>query len=397
MVTRTYKYLLRPNRTQCELLESVLSQHRYIYNHALAQRKDTFEQTGQSISYVVQSKYFLDLRRSNPDVLGLTNSASVQQTLRKLDKAFTAFFRRLKKGESQVGYPRFKGSERFNSIEYRYRDGCILKETEQNRMRLKVQNIGEIRMCYHRPVPTGAVIKHSVIKRVNNKWYVCLMMDIPDREILNTNKLEVGIDVGIKCVAATSDGVIYDNPKWLREAQRELRVKQRILSRRKRGSNRREKARQEVAKLHEKIANQRSDYLHKITRELVEQYGFIAIENLSLGFMNKNRHLALSSYDASLGAFRSYLTYKAEYAGVSLVAVNPSYTSQVCSGCGCLVPKKLSVRTHKCLDCGLELDRDVNAAVNILTKARNITLGQSVRDVTWTEFGSSVSREAVAL
>jgi putative transposase len=222
------------------------------------------------------------------------------------------------------------------------------------------------------------------------------MMDIPDSKTVNTNERAVGIDVGIKCIAATSDGVIYDNPKWLREAQRELRVKQRKLSRRKLGSNRRAKAKQEVTKLHEKIANQRSDHLHKITRELVEQYGFIAIEDLSLAFMNRNRHLALSSYDAGLGMFRSYLEYKAADAGVEVVAVNPSYTSQVCSGCGCLVPKKLSVRTHRCSDCGLELDRDVNAAVNILTKAKQ-TLGQSVRDVTWTELRSCVSREAVAL
>lgn len=396
MAIRTYKYLLRPNKTQSELLEFILSQHRYIYNYALAQRKDIFEQTGQSISYVVQSKYFLDHRRNNPDSLGLTNSASVQQTLRKLDKAFSAFFRRVKKGDKKAGYPRFKGSERFSSMEYRYGDGCILKENEQHRMRLKVQNIGEIRMCYHRPIPTDAVIKHSVIKRVKNKWYVCLMMDIPDSKTVNTNERAVGIDVGIKCIAATSDGVIYGNPKWLREAQRELRVKQRKLSRRKLGSNRRSKAKQEVTKLHEKIANQRNDYLHKITRELVEQYGFIAIEDLSLAFMNRNRHLALSSYDAGLGMFRSYLEYKAADAGVQVVAVNPSCTSQVCSGCGCLIPKKLSVRTHRCSDCGLELDRDVNAAVNILTRAKQ-TLGQSVRDVTWAEFGSSVSREAVAL
>ena len=395
MSVRTYKYLLRPNKQQDFLLTLLLTQHRSIYNEALAQRKDSWEVDGGRVSYPQQSKQFLQKRRENPNYYGLTNAASVQQTLRRLDRAFVSFFRRVKQGKTP-GYPRFKGYERFDSVEFHYGDGCKLVAMPQGRMRFRVKGIGELRMSYHRPIPCGANIRHAVVKRKAGKWYVNLMMDIPETAVVNTKTKEVGIDVGIKSLLATSDGVLYDNPKWLREAQRELRVKQRAVARKKKGSNRRRKAKIQVTKLHEKIANQRKDYLHKVTTELVKEYGFIAYEDLSLAFMNKNRHLALSSYDAGLGMFRSYLEYKAADAGVQVVAVNPANTSQVCSGCGCLVPKKLSVRTHRCLDCGLVLDRDVNAAVNILTKAK-LTLGQSVRDVTWTELGSCVSREAVAL
>ncbi len=241
--------------------------------------------------------------------------------------------------------------------------------TENGQMRFYIQNIGEVKVVYHRKISEGAVIKHVVIKRVNGKWHVCLMLELPEpkRKPVPTGSA-IGIDMGLKSLLATSEGFLFDNPHWLRESLTQLRIAQRRVSRRKKGSNRWYKAVKQVARLHEKIANQRSDYWHKLTRELANAHSLIAIEDLKLKFMNRNRHLSLSSHDAGLGLFTQLLAYKVEETGCELVVVNPAYTTQMCSGCGEIVEKDLSVRIHHCPDCGLELDRDVNAARNILEK-----------------------------
>jgi putative transposase len=174
-------------------------------------------------------------------------------------------------------------------------------------------------------------------------------------------------------------------------------VAQRTVARRKKGSNRRHKAVRRVSALYEKITSQRADYWHKITRNLAEQYSFIALENLNLNFMNRNKNLSLSSYDAGLGIFTQLLAYKVEETGSRLVLVNPANTSQACSACGELVEKDLSVRVHKCPHCGLIINRDINAARNILSKAVNLhPLGLSGQDLTWNN-SSCVSCEAVIL
>ncbi len=172
--------------------------------------------------------------------------------------------------------------------------------------------------------------------------------------------------------------------RWLRESQSQVRIAQRKVARRKKGNNRWRKAVCEVANLHEKIANQRRDYWHKVTRELANQYSLVALEDLNLSFMNRNKNLALSSYDAGLGLFTQFITYKVEETGGQLVVVNPAYTSQACSQCGVIVAKSLAVRVHFCPECGLEIDRDVNAARNVLQKAF-VALGLSVQDKTWAD------------
>jgi putative transposase len=194
---------------------------------------------------------------------------------------------------------------------------------------------------------------------------------------------QVGIDVGLKSLAALSTGELIDNPRWLWESLAELRRKQRHASRQVRGSRRQRKTYRQVARLHARVANQRSDYLHQVSARLVAENDLIAIEDLSLGFMNRSGSLSLSSHDAGFGRFRQMLEYKAESAGIPLIAVNPSNTTQACSGCGRLVPKGLSVRVHVCPDCGLVLGRDVNAARNILALALNNPLGRSGQPVTW--------------
>lgn len=365
---RTYRYRLYPTSAQTRALDFLLWQGRTLYNAALEQRITVYKETGKGVSYYQQWAHFRDLRNASPDTLGYLNATSVQQMLRRLDKAFIAFFRRLKAGE-KPGFPRFKGSNRFNSLEYRHGDGCKLRPG--GRVMLYVQNVGEIKVKYHRRLPDGATINHVVIKRCAHRWYACLMIDLPVPVVPEHTGPEVGVDMGISHLLALSDGTLISNPRWLRGRLSQLRVAQRRLSRRKKGSNRHRKAAAQVARLHERIANQRRDFWHKITRQLVDTYRLIALEDLTLNFMTANHHLALSTYDAGLSEFQQLLAYKAESAGTRIVTVNPAYTSQTCSDCGAIVPKDLRIRVHVCPDCGLTLERDVNAARNILKQAVN--------------------------
>jgi putative transposase len=373
---RTYKYRLYPRNAQKRTLDFLLWQGRKLYNAALEQRINAYQETGKAVSYVEQWAHFRDERHANPDTLGQLNATCVQQMLRRLDKAFKAFFRRVKAGETP-GFPRFKGRYRFHSLEFRHGDGCKLRFDDQGRALFYVQNAGEIKVKYHRPLPDDATIKHVVVKRKDNKWYVCLQVDLnrsdelPNPESVAVGGPAVGIDMGLESLLALSDGTLIENPRWLRRSQRKLRVAQRRLSRRQKGSKRRRKAAGQVARLHERISNQRRDFWHKLTRNLVDTYGLIGLEDLTLDFMTRNHHLALSAHDAGLGEFQQLLRYKAEEAGIEVVTVNPRNTSQTCSGCGVIVKKGLSVRVHCCPHCGLELNRDVNAARNVLTLALN--------------------------
>jgi putative transposase len=386
---RTYKYLLRPNEQQIEQLDFLLWQSRLVYNAALEGRIRTYQETGRGIGYAAQWAYFRDVRRENPETLGQLNASSLQHLLRRLDKAFAAFFRRVRSGE-KPGFPRFKGRDRFRSLEYTYGDGCKLRQDGHGRRSFYVQNVGEVRLCYHRAIPSGASIKHAVVKRVNKRWFVCLMLELPvplaerapTRRQVGKVPSTLGIDVGLKSLAALSSGELIETPRPLRANLAKLRRLQRHAARQVKGSQRQRKTYRQVARLHEKVANQRADHLHKLSTRLVTGNDLIAIEDLSLAFMNRNGHLSLASHDAGFGLFRQMLEYKAESAGIQVIAVRASNTSQVCSGCGSMVPKGLSVRVHECPECGLVLDRDVNAARNILALALK-SLGRSDQPVTW--------------
>jgi len=194
---RTYKYRLYPNRTQDKALDFLLWQGRNLYNAALEQRIKTYQETGKGISYEKQWAHFRDERNANPETLGKLNATSAQQMLRRLDKGFTAFFRRLKAGE-KPGFPRFKGRDRFHSLEYRHGDGCKLRTDDKGRAMFYVQNVGEIKVKHHRLLPDLAQIKHVILKRSLDAWYVCLSLDMPDPESVIHDGPAVGVDVGLK-------------------------------------------------------------------------------------------------------------------------------------------------------------------------------------------------------
>ena len=376
---RTYKYRIYPNRTARKHLDEVFYGHRCLYNKALEQRITAWKESELSLTFYDQNKSLNQVRKTKyPKV----NCTSFQQTMRRLDIAFKAFFCRLK-AEKKPGFPRFKPASRFNSIVFKANDGARIKNGK-----LILTNCPPIRVKWHREVPDGVVIKQIRILRRNGKWYVCLALEgdfITDRK--PTGKA-IGIDLGISHLVTTSDGKFFDSPRHYINAQKKLRILQRSVSRKKKGSNSRRLAVQRLAKFHEHIANQRADFLHKLTRRLVRDNDAIVLEDLTLAFMNRNKYLAKSSLDVAMGKFIQMLEYKAESAGVRVVKVDPKHTSQVCSSCGQIVKKSLSVRVHRC-DCGLVLDRDVNAAKNILQRGASL-LG----DVTWAS-GPCVSPQAV--
>ncbi|MBW7884079.1 MAG: IS200/IS605 family element transposase accessory protein TnpB [Caldilineaceae bacterium] len=314
-----------------------------------------------------------DERHTLPAEMGMLNATALQQMLRRVDKAYRAFY------QGQRGAPRFK------SIAYRHGDGCQLAGNH-----LYLQHVGNLRVKLHRPIPDDATIKQVVIKRGVGKWYVCLELALPDPEPVVHRGPAVGVDVGLHSLLALSDGTLIDNPRWLRGSLAKLRTAQRRLSRRKKYGSGWRKAARQVAKLQAHVANQRRDFWHKTTTDLARKYSLIAVEDLKLSFMTRNGNLSLSAHDASLGMFRRMLDYKVENTGSQVVGVSPRNTSQACSGCGVIVAKSLNVRVHRCPDCGVELDRDVNAARNILA------LGLSVRASTY-PVGDCVALEAPPL
>jgi putative transposase len=363
-----YKYQLRPNKEQDLALDFLLWQARTVYNAALEQRIQVYKETGKTLNLFSQWAWLREHRHNNPDTIGKLNCSCCHHILRRLDKGYAMFFRAIQ-GKEAGGPPKFRSRKQFSSMEFTYADGCKLRFGGNGKARLYVQNAGLIRMCFHRPIPEDATIKQVVIKRKNRCWYANLMLEKPDPEPLPRPISGIGIDFGLKSLITTSDGMQSGNPRWMKNELARLRVLQRRGTRRKKGGSRRAKAFLQVNLLHEKIANKRKDYYHKLTRYLVDQYSLIAIEDLPLAFMNQNRKLSRTSFDASFCEFRTILEAKAAAAGTQVIAVSPYNTSQRCSECGELVEKNLDVRVHACPHCGLVLDRDVNAARNILQAA----------------------------
>lgn len=356
---KAFKYRLYPTRQQSEAMSKMLETHRRLYNDALAERKNAWEREKRSVSYNEQSAHLKDDRMTNP-YLAETNFSSTQATLRRLDKAFKAFFRRLKAGETP-GYPRFKGQHRFDTVEFpSYGDGCKLEGN-----RVYFQHIGKVKIKLHRPVEGR--IKTISFKREPDGWYVIFSCDLGDVTVEPSVNPPVGIDLGLKAFLVTSEEQAIEPPKFYRQAEAALRRAQRRLSRRKKGGNRRRKAAQQVAKLHQHVANQRRDFHHKTALTLVRQYGAIIHEDLNVKGIARTR-LAKSTHDVGWAGFLAILQHKAEEAGVKVIAVPPRNTTQACAECGALpdVPKTLADRVHVCPHCGYVADRDFNAARNIL-------------------------------
>lgn len=361
---KSFKYRLYPTKTQADAIDQMLETHRRLYNNALAERKIAWEGHKSFITYRQQAAGYTSARKIN-EYYQKTNFSSCQRTLKRLDKAFKAFFRRLKSGDKKLGYPKFRARNRFESIEFTYSDGCKLTNN-----RLYIQHIGNIRIFLHRPI--NGIPKSLIIRRQAGRYYTSISCDTEPLSLASMRAV-VGLDMGLKHLIVTSEGDFYPAPKYLRESEQEINRLNRELHRRKKGSNRRKETIRKLQRAHEHIANQRKDYAHKIAFSLVRDYDLIAVENLNIESMIKNHYVAKSIADASWSTFINILSSHAAEAGKKVVQVNANNTSQICSSCGEKVPKSLNVRVHNCPYCDLSLDRDINAARNILNRALEIS------------------------
>jgi putative transposase len=383
---KTYKFKLKPTVEQEWILDRVLMLCRHVYNAAIGERRDAYHMRGISVSYYQQKAELPGIKDAMPEY-GEVHSQVLQDVVLRVERAFQALFRRVKIGEGgkTPGYPRFHGRARFNSFTYpQYDNGARLDNGF-----LMLSKIGRLGVRWSRPLEDTP--KTVTISREADGWYVCISCaDVPTHPLPPTGQA-TGIDLGIESFATLADGTMIHNPRCYRRAERHLKTAQRTVARRKKGSNRRRKAVKLLAKAHQKVKRQRQDFQHKTALHAVRQFDTIYHEDLQVGNMLKNHHLAKSIADAGWSGFLSILSVKAAWAGRKVMAVNPASTSQTCSGGGVVVQKGLSVRWHACPDCGTSLHRDHNAAVNILRRGPEQRAdGQSVQALTWPD-GASVA------
>jgi len=353
---KTFTYLLRPNKTQEAALWSVLIGSRRLYNALLEECVTHYQETEKYLNIYEQDKRHGS--KEHPTLPAVV----VDTTLKRVHRSFRNFFEGRKEGR-RVGFPRFKGATRWNSFAFRDAGNCL------DGRYFKAGKLcgGRIRTVAHRPLE--GTFKFARIVRRPSGWYLQCVCETEPRP-LPVRSAAIGLDMGITYLVADSNAHMVRNPKNLQKSTARLARAQRVLCRRHKGSARRKKAGRRVARIHETIANQRKDTLHKVSRQYVNAYQMIAIEDLQPANMVRNHSLARAISDASWGTLRFMLSYKAEYAGRHLVAVPPHYTSQRCSRCKEHVQKSLSVRTHVCPFCGYVADRDTNAAQNILFAAQ---------------------------
>jgi putative transposase len=368
---KTFEYRLFTNRSQSALLLSCLAQSRLLYNEMLEVLKAHYEKSGKFLS-----RYDLAHRFKGRGGEHVPQS-TVQTLADRLDKALKRVFDRKELG-CKVGFPRFKGANRWHSIQLRQygRGRDVFLNSETKRLHVPKKLGARLKVKQHRPLEGTPKTAHLVL-RADEHWYVLIVCDIGQAPPKRKGEA-VGIDVGLTHFVADSEGKTVESPRCFKKAQNKLRRAQRKSARRKKGSHRHRKASKQAARQHLKIARQRKDHAHKTARRYVDAYAFIAVEDLRVQNMLKNRHLARAIADASWSAFKNILALKAEEAGVRVVEVSPRMTSQRCFRCEEIVRKSLSVRRHVCPQCGYASDRDTNAAKNILQAARMEPSGDKV-------------------
>jgi len=404
-VKKAYKYRLYPTGKQAATLQWTLDRNRELYNAALEERREAWRMGKVNISYNIQSAQLSKMKEIRPEYKEIYSQV-LQDTLKRVDKAFKAYFKRCKEGKTP-GYPRFQGYDRYDSFCYPQIEKLKGKPTISiENGKVVLPKIGRIRVKQHRPIE--GKMKTCTIKREGDCWYVVFVCDVEAQKKLPSTNLAIGIDMGLKHFATLSSGDTIENPRYFRKSRGRLKELQRRLARKKKKSNRRKKAVKLVAKAHKKIRNQRRDFHHKESRILVDTYEMMVFEDLSIHTMVKRPKLKQdengkylpngaaaksglnkSILDAGWASFIELVEHKAECAGVEVYKVDPNKTSQICSGCHKEGEHKdLSVRTHVCIHCGVVLDRDHNAAINIPDRG----LGRSLREPA----SQGTFREAIA-
>jgi putative transposase len=358
----TYKYRLYPTKAQRTAMQASLDACRWVYNKTLEVRKEAWDERQENVSRYDTIKMIPEWKKENP-FLADAYSQCLQESCTRVDLAFKAFFRRVKSGETP-GYPRFKG-DWYKSFTYP-QSGFELIDGKT--LRLRLSKIGSVKIKLHRPI--DGEVKALTIKRdALGNWYACFSVEVKTEPLPPSPKV-VGIDLGLKTFAVFSGGDTRACPKFFKRDQERLAKAQRKLSNAKKGSAEYRKRIRVVQHIHHRIKNRRDNFTHQLSREIVNEYQLIVLEKLKIRDMQNGnwRSMNRSIGDAAWRKFIQCLIYKAEKAGRTCVLVDPKNTTQLCSGCGEIVKKGLSERTHKCLYCGLVLDRDHNAAKNILAR-----------------------------
>jgi putative transposase len=354
---KTFQFRLYPTKKQEKKLSDFLEECRWLYNHLLEKRRAVWEQEGKSLSLYQQQATYPIVKQARP-TLKHVHSQVLQNVAVRVELAFQAFFRRVKEGAEEPGYPRFKGKGRYDSFTFP-QSGFSITHDE----RVSLSKIGSIKMVYHRPL-RGKVKTLMIHKSSTGKWYASFSVECEPERLPECGE-HVGIDVGLKTFATLSTGEEIDNPRFFRKEEKALAKVQRKHAKLARGTPERWNHRYVVARVHERIAWRRDNFTHQQSRQLVDRFGVICVEDLTVKGMIHNHCLAKSIADASWSAFFAQLSCKAEEAGRAFVKVNPAYTSQTCSQCGHRQPMPLSERVFDCPCCHAHVDRDLNASLNI--------------------------------
>ena len=363
----SYKFRLYPNRKQETQMLRTFGCCRFVFNHYLADRIETYKETGKSPTRFEQDRNLTVLKKQEETSwLREVDATALQSSLRDLDDAYQNFFRRVKHGE-KPGFPRFKSKHDHRQS---YKSKCVGTNIKVLDKAIQLPKLGAVKCRISKEVK-GRILSATVSRNPSGKYFVALCCTDAEVAALPRTGSVIGIDMGIRDFAVSSDGIAYENHKYLAKSEKKLAKLQRQLSRKAKGSRNRDKARLQIARLHEHISNQRKDMLHKLSAQLLKENDVICIEDLASKNMIKNHKLANSIQDASWGEFRRQLEYKAEWYGKKVVVIDRFFpSSQLCCKCHGIWSgtKDLSVRKWTCPVCGHTHDRDRNAAINILNE-----------------------------
>lgn len=360
---KTFQYRLFPTAAQRTRLQGNLDACRWVYNKTLEIRKSAWEERQESLSRYDTNK-LLTAWRNEHDFLANGHAQAMQDAQKRVDLAFRAFFRRVKAGD-KPGYPRFRGRDRYDSFTYPQEKG---NWRFLGNGKVRLSKMGDVKIKLHRPLE-GECKTLTIRRDAAGNWYACFSCIVDPKPLPPTDKV-TGIDVGLTHFATLSSGEQIDNPRFFRKDEKALAIVQRRLSKEAKGTPQYRKRKRALNHIHQRIANRRKNFAHQQSRKLIDAYQLIAFEKLDIPDMQAGnpRGMNKSIADVAWNQFVQGCSSKAEEAGRTVVLVDPRNTTKACSGCGEIVPKPLSQRVHHCPKCGLILDRDHNAAVNILAR-----------------------------
>ena len=354
-----YKYRIYPNKQQEERIQKTFGCCRFVYNRTLAYRKEKYEKDKESMNKIACNNYVNQVLKNEYEWLTEVDKFALTNSVYNMDSAYQKFF------TEHTGYPKFKSKHNhYKSYTTNFTNNNIEVSFDNNK--IKLPKLKWVKSKVHRKF-VGKIKSATISQVQSGKYFVSILVEQEIQE-LPKNEFAIGIDLGLTDFAITSDGVKYANPRYLKKSLNKLAIEQRKLSRKKKGSKNRNKQRVKVARLHEKISNQRKDFLHKLSSELINENQVICLEDLQVKEIQQNKGLSQSVSDVGWYEFRRQLEYKAKWYGRKVVVIDKYYpSSQICSNCGENTGKKLlNIREFTCPYCGKHHDRDINASINIL-------------------------------